>query len=267
MPNNNKPLETEKTMIKRFINNMEHSSHTNTQYESDLQTFFPETSSGSANQIMPTNMALSKQVVTAEIPYDNDIVNPLGVTTEHALTTGLVEELTKTYTKIIRDYRIVHVSHLCHRFARVKLAGVLYPSKKARTDRNSYICAYWLGNDNISIDTATLCRPGCVQYYIRHNVILKSNMESPSVQMYLAYVTWYMPHPEKNYIVYPNTLWSPDTTPESEASFRPISRIVCRCMQGELPMTFQERPYNNGTVIVINPISCANFKIFKKRVA
>ena len=38
MPNN-KPLETEKTMIKRFIQNMEHSSHVNTQFESDLLKF------------------------------------------------------------------------------------------------------------------------------------------------------------------------------------------------------------------------------------
>ena len=65
--------------------------------------------------------------------------------------------------------------------------------------------------------------------------------------------------PEKHHFLHPNTLWSPEKAPLSEASFMPISRIACRCMQGDIPdMNFPDRPHNNRKAVIINPISCAN---------
>lgn len=160
------------------------------------------------------------------------------------------------YSIIFKNNKVTHVGQLCRRFFRVKVAGTLYSSKKARTDRNSYICAYWLGGDDKSVNTETICRPGCVQYYIKQNVILDYNT---SVTMYIANVQWYTTHPEKYYFLSPNTLWYPDYVPPSEASFMPISRMACRCMQGEIPkMNFPDRQYNNGKVIIINPVACVN---------
>ena len=261
MPNNNKSLEIEKTMAKRFIHQMEQPNHTITnQFESELLSLFPDTSIGSVNETtMPTNSAiaaLAQQLPTTELTYNNNIIVPIGPMTEHALPDEPMEKVKAMYDIIFKNHKVTHVSRLCRRFVRVKLAGTLYSSKKARTDRNSYICAYWLGDDDKSVNTETICRPGCVQYYIKQNVILDYNT---SVTMYLANVHWYATHPEKYYFLSPNTLWYPDYVPLSEASFMPISRMACRCMQGEiLEMTFPDRPYNNGKVIIINPIGCVN---------
>jgi hypothetical protein len=261
MPNNNKSLEIEKTMIKRFIHQMEHSSHiVPNQFESELSSLFPDSSIGSVYETStPTNSviaALAQPLPISEIAYNNSIILPIGPLTEHAVTDELLEKMNKMYTVIFKGCKPKHVSRLCRRFVRVKIAGTLYSSKKARTDRNSYICAYWLGDDDKTINTETICRPGCVQYYIKQNVILDNNT---SVTMYVAYVQWYKTHPEKYHFLSPNTLWYPDYVQLSEASFMPISRMACRCMHGEIPeMTFLDRPYNNGNAIIINPISCAN---------
>ena len=144
---------------------------------------------------------------------------------------------------------------MCWRFLRVKLGDQLYSSQAARTDRKSYICAYWLGDDETSIDTAASCRPGCVQYYIKHNVAVECDNGQQIITMYLGFVTWYKRHPEKAHFLSPVTLWDLENVPLSAASFIPTSRIICRCMQGKLNMSFPDRPYNNGKVVIINPIS------------
>ena len=159
------------------------------------------------------------------------------------------------YKVLLNEYSVVHVSRLCWRFLRVKFGDQLYSSQAARTDRNSFICAYWLGDDEASISTAASCRPGCVQYYIKHNVSVECDNGQQLITMYLGYITWYKRHPEKAYFPSPVTLWDLDNVPLSVASFMPISRIICRCMQGKLNMSFPDRPYNNGKVVVINPIS------------
>lgn len=52
MPNNNKPLEVEKKMIKRFIQQMEHTGHIPQKFESDVSLFFPESTTGSVSETM-----------------------------------------------------------------------------------------------------------------------------------------------------------------------------------------------------------------------
>lgn len=103
-------------------------------------------------------------------------------------------------------------------------------------------------------------RPGSVQYYIQHNVMLeqKFNGEKVNRTMHLAYVNWYKKHPEKTHFRSPVTVWYPDHVPLSQASFMPISRIACRCMQSEFELSLSDKPHHNGKVVVINPISCAN---------
>ena len=158
MPNNNKSLEVEKTMIKRFIHQMEHSEHVTHKFASDLSSFFPDTSSGSVNEtLISTNSSdLTKRIPISEFRYDNSFVHPLGPMTEHALSEDLVQNLTKMYSKLFMHHTILHVSRLCRRFVRVRVAGALYSSTKAKTDRNSFICAYWIGEDNKSIATDAL---------------------------------------------------------------------------------------------------------------
>ena len=162
------------------------------------------------------------------------------------------------YKVIFSKYSIINVSCLCQRFDRVKLGDILYSSQKARTDKNSYICAYWIGSSDDLIDSASTCRPGLVKYYIKHTISVQHNSEHFLMTSYLAFVQWYKKHPEKNYFRPSNTIWYPDFAPLSQASFMPISRIACRCMKDEFELSIPEKPHNNGKVVVVNPICRAN---------
>ena len=76
--------------------------------------------------------------------------------------------------------------------------------------------------------------------YIKHNVVFKRSSEQIPMSFLLAFTEWYEQCPEKNYLLYPVTLWSPDFVCISEASFLPICRIARRCMQLKTPMNFPE---------------------------
>ena len=253
-------------MIKRFIQQMENSEfeHITPEFASDLASLFPRTLSGSVSETMTSAtfidlVKFAEPTPLSDLLYDNTVVQAIGPIMEYAMNDELVDNLAQMYAKILREYTVVRVTRLCQRFVRVKLGDKLCSSQKARTDRNSYICAYWLGSDDCSIDTAGSCRPGCVHYYIKHNVLVKHHGKELSLTMYLAYVLWFKKHPEKHHFHLPNTVWYPDYVSFSEASFMPVSRIACRCMKGELELFFPERPFNNGKAIVINPISAGHF--------
>ena len=173
---------------------------------------------------------------------------------QHVLNTEEVVCLQEMYQKIFENSGMIiasGVSCLCHKFNRVKLSSKLISSKLAKSDRSSYICANWLGN-NLQMD-CTNYRPGNVIYFLKHKIILKQDEKDICVQSLLAYVGWYKTHEEKNYLHFPITIWSHDIEPLCFASFIPISRILCRCAQIETNMTFSERPYNNGKVVIIIP--------------
>ena len=127
----------------------------------------------------------------------------------------------------------------------------------AKSDRASYVCVYWISENNSHIDVCGSCCPGQVQYFFKHNLVLEYSSNKVTVPFLLTCVEWYK-HPENNYLLSPVTLWLPDYVPFSPASFIPISRIAGRCMQVKTDMSFSERPNNNGSTIIINPIGCAN---------
>ena len=58
--------------------------------------------------------------------------------------------------------------------------------RMAKSDHASYIlCAHWLSDNNQGID---VCRPGQVQYYIKHNVVLNQSSEQTSTSFLQAFV-------------------------------------------------------------------------------
>lgn len=90
---------------------------------------------------------------------------------------------------------------------------------------------------------------------MKHYITIQQNNEMKTYCSLLAFVGWYKIHPEKNYILSPITIWSPEYEPTGSASFIPISRIAYRCAQVQTHMEFKERSYNNGQIVVIIPIN------------
>ena len=197
---------------------------------SELNQFFPMMTTGSlsetrtSSELFVKHTHLSRGTNLPELNFGcvDDLIYPVGQMYEHALQQYQVDFLTtRMYHAFVTDGTIIlHVSPLCHRFARVKIVDKMYASQMAKSDRASYICAHWLGDSNQTIDLNAVCRPGQVQYYIKHNVVLErsSNHEQIPMSFLLAFTEWYKQHPEKNYLLSPVTLWSPAFVHISEAS-------------------------------------------------
>ena len=257
-PNNNRSLQVEKTMMNRFIQQVE--SHKSFP---ELDTFFPGTTVGSINDTLVSSemyimhLKLLNTTNLGELLFNNDLVVPVGQMSQHALQTHEMESLMNMYQTILPDYNIFHVSRLCCRFGRAKLGNKLLSSRIAKSDRSSYVSANWLNNTMHAI-----YRPGYVRFFIKHNITLeKQNKDTLSVETLLAYIGWYKPHPEMNYLPSPVTLWYPECEPISASSFMPINRIACRCAQSESYMEFAGRPHNNGSAVTIIPIENINLMI------
>ena len=158
------------------------------------------------------------------------------------------------YNTSLTGYKLLHVSRLCYQFSRCTLGNKLLSSQMAKSDRSSYVYGSWL--DSTSSDNY---RPGNVQYFLKHTVTLeKQNKETVTLHTFLAYIGWYKPHPEAKFLHSPISLynlWYPEIEPLSAASFMPINRVACQCAQVQAYMKFPERPYNNGEVVIIIPIS------------
>ena len=265
-PNNKRYLQIEKTMITRFVEQME--SPQSLLHLSELNQFFPTTTVGSLSEthtcaesiIKLTQLSTGVNASDLDFTSIDHLIYPLGQMHEHALQSLEVVYLTRMYTEILKDSRVLCVSPLCRRFARIKLYNKMYSSQMARSDRASYVTAHWLSDSNSGIDLHAQCRPGQIQYYIKHNVVVEdpSNGAKSTTSFLLAFVGWYKHHPEKHFLLSPVTLWCPDFVPMNESSFIPVCRIAGRCMQTVSRMDFPERPYNSGNTVIITPIGYTN---------
>lgn len=131
-------------------------------------------------KLLQTDVYLKQLKCSAALPLleviiSDELISPLCEVTEHVMRTEEVLCLTQVYKTVLRDCDVCSVSHFYHRFVRAKLGDKVYSSRMARTDRASYICAHWLCNDNSSIDTTSLSRPGYIQYFIKHNDTFEQN--------------------------------------------------------------------------------------------
>ena len=208
-------------------------------YSEELDSFFPLTEAGSVNETIVNSETyvdqwqLSKTTNLSDLIFNNNIVVQIGQMSQHALQTDEVTSLTQMYQSVFVDLKVVNVSCLCYRFNRAKQGNKVLSSYLAKSDRFSYVCANLPDND-LGIDSlvSSGCRPGRVRYFFKHNITLeKENGDEMSVQSFPAFIEWYKPHPEINYLFLPITLWSPEFEPLSAASFMPVNRIACRCAQ------------------------------------
>lgn len=255
MPTNNRSLQIEKTMITRFVQQM--ISHHS--FPPELQPLFETTTVGSVSDSQmssDTYIKLFKYSTTtnfSELLRNYDLCSPIGQVFQHALESQEVHFLTKMYEAIFPDCSILGLSCLCYRFSRSTQGGKLISSQMAKSDRSSYIGAYWHYNGAISTE---YWQPGRVKFFFRHNIVIKKqNGDTESFQSLFAYVEWYKPHPEKAYIPSPVSIWYPEFEPLSAASFIPLPRIACRCAQADVYMEFADRPHNSGQVIIIVPLN------------
>lgn len=179
-------------MMTRFVEQME--SPQSLPQLSELNQFFPTMTVGylsethTSSELFIKHTHLSRGTNLSELNFGcvDDLIYPVGQMYEYALQQYQVDFLTRMYQEVVTNG-----------FARVKILDKMYGSQMAKSDRASYIRAHWLGDNNQSIDLHAACRPGQVQYYIQHNIVLKRSTEQIPMTFLLAFTEWYKQHPEK----------------------------------------------------------------------
>ena len=261
IPSNKQSLQIEKTLITRFVQRMEASkNHPN--FGNELEDFFPSTDAGAlgetqvnSNTYLKQNHFSTSQDAT-ELFFDNSLIETAGPKTLYVLPSNEFHTLRQMYEFLFMNsnYCIHHFGSLCYKFIRIKFGNHLLSSKLARSDRSSYIYAKW------PVDNADngSYRAGRIEFFLKHDIVLKKGEDEILIQPMLAFVSWYKMHPEINYFLTPVSLWSTDFEPMNTASFIPVNRIAARCAQAQIHFECIERPYNNGQAIVIIPIGHAS---------
>lgn len=127
-PNNNRSLQVERTMMNRFIQQME--SHESLPHLlEELDSFFPATAVGSVSDTLVScemyikHLQLLKTTDLSELIFNDDFVVPIGQMSQHALQTHERSCLTEMYQTILPAFNVLHVSRLCYRFSRAKLGS------------------------------------------------------------------------------------------------------------------------------------------------
>ena len=202
---------------------------------------------------------LAFQPQFTDLLFDNTIVEPVGPKSLYVLPLDELNYVKEMYEAMLSnsEYQVYHVSTLCYQFSRFRLGSHLLSSTVARSDRSSYIYAKWFRNNlNTNIENECNYRAGCIQFFLKQDVIIKKDEEDSEIiiQPTVALVQWYKIHPEKDYLLSPITLWSTDFEPLCAASFVPVNRIAARCAQTQLHFDFKDRPHNSGQTVVIIPI-------------
>lgn len=230
-------------MMNRFTQHLD--SPTSTGNFDELNSFFPNSEIGSVSSSHVNSEMHMETTNLTELLFQQDLVTPIGGMSQHALHSYEITCVTDMYRAVLPSFKVLHVSCLCYRFSRVKLAGKLISSQMARSDRSSYVSTNWLNGTRLSS-----YRPGRIKFFFRHNLTLQGpDKENVSIQVHLAHIEWYKYHPEINFLHSPVSIWNPEFEPIGVASL-PISRIASRCAQTITSISFTERPYNNGKVTI-----------------
>ena len=164
-PNNNRSLDIEKTMITRFIQQLE-AKKTLTHFASDLEDFFPMSEMGTVGDAHhgSTNYKDLSQLSETQILTDlfkdtiqtDGLITSFGHMFQHTLKADEVLCLKEMYLSVFSTVGIVsNISCLCYKFRRAKLGNKLLSSSICKGDGASYICAKWNLTAQRTLDTQT----------------------------------------------------------------------------------------------------------------
>lgn len=166
VPNNNHTLCVEKTMMNRFIQQMEsHKSYP--ELNEELESFFPQNNVGSVGDTtVGPEMYLHHRFLSTTVnlqdlfsSQSDGLVSAIGNISQHALESYEVLCLEEMYSTIFRNCKALNVSRICHRFSRATIGTKLLSSNMAKRDRSSYVCANWLHCSSSDV------RPGRVRFF------------------------------------------------------------------------------------------------------
>ena len=150
-PTNMKNLQIEKTLVNRFIQQVEMCS-TNTDLLSELKDLFPYTEIGSVHDSTVNSESYIKQLELSKTLHLPDLldyaehkfhIEPVGKISQQVLDPYEVNYLKDMYENIFSSQQNLQFDVTClyHQFIRVKVADKMLSSKRARSDHSSFVAA------------------------------------------------------------------------------------------------------------------------------
>ena len=135
-----------------------------------------------------------------------------------------------SYSTFLEGVDISSGTVIFDHYASVEFCGDQYGSLDSRSERSSYVIAFWVGFDG-GIDPATVdARPAIVHYYLKQNIVIHGELKS----IVMARVSWFQKHPDRHKHESGITeIWCKDVfEPFGPASFIPLQvRWNCASME------------------------------------
>lgn len=161
------------------------------------------------------------------------------------------------YTHLVSFYKNIYasidtievdnISRSCYKTKQVYNLGDIYGCKNSRSERSSYILAYWCdegGQIKPFSAMYNIPRPGRINYFIKHVIYIN---QVPHEHV-LANVEWFLPLPDEqcHYFGKPVQLWCATTFENpGPASFIPVQRIKTKFVH------ISERMFGREVLVVL----------------
>ena len=207
----------------------------------------PSASHLSLRSYHPLHLLLQYHTLLTSSTYSN--IQCLPPLHEQVLAEADKEHL-HTVLAYIYGNSMYRVSEFVISCRQVKVAGEVYGSLLARSNRNAYIMARW--STGTAINTSiTSPRPGVVLFYCIVNVLVKSSRPDATIrtetcQHILCKVNWFFQHEHHRYYGYPVEVWSEHFYPLHSGSY------TCQCF--ELHPTVQLELYRQDLVEAVKKL-------------
>lgn len=190
----------------------------------------------------------TSKVGTVDFTVD-DNTQLLPVLKETVLNSDQLQCLKQLYAKMFPNSRFCAIRRVVQTSARA-ISGDMLVSTNEVNEATSYIVAKW------GLDEAEELMYGTIKMIFRSVSTISDSDGTKEVNVILAQVHWYKPHPCSQVIGFPWIICSQDVHPFSLLSFIPLSRIMssCACTQYIIQPS-DNTMYSNESVFAFAPVT------------
>ena len=169
---------------------------------------------------------------------DEDGIVVLPPVMEHVLSSQEQAHLRALIGKLHPNNELPYITQVCRKSSRVSLLGEVFGSKLCKSDRSSYVVAYWPRFDS---ECSFTCLPssnnlsvGEVLFYVQQNVCING-----VIYYYVfGYCKWFIEHPCRTWYGSSAILSSSSTYTSSQFCFVPVQRLISKCAYGVMNVQF-----------------------------
>ena len=108
-----------------------------------------------------------------------------------------VDELKRVYTFLYPEKQYQPISYACQEFARINIAGQIYGSRKAKSEKCSVVLVKWpLSRED---NTENQIQVGSIKHFIKHKTLINTNGRVIGEVHIFACMQWMKAHPHSNW--------------------------------------------------------------------